>query len=112
ARGEVEITQQSNVIVKHCKMHHGKGSGVILSEEGLGTIEDCDILQNAINGVEIKQGSDPVIHDCRINRNGYYALVVYQGGLGTVEGCDLRSNTRGPLFVEAGSNVRRNKNRG
>ena len=53
AFAEVAITHGGSPILRRCLIHDGKQSGLVASEGGWGTVEDCDIYANTMMGVEI-----------------------------------------------------------
>ncbi len=101
---------EANPVIRKCRIYDSKHSGIYIHENGKGTIEDCDIYENALAGVEIETSADPVIRKCRINRNIYQAVYVYKNGRGTITDCDLRNNTKGDFYIDSSSWVRGSNN--
>jgi F-box protein 11 len=83
------------------RIHDGKESGILIYENGQGTLEDNDIFANTKSGVTIKTGGNPTLRRNRISKNGYEAVWVYDGGQGVIEDNDLRENVRGPWDIAA-----------
>ena len=52
-----------NPVVRDCEIRDGKSGGVIVWEQGQGTIEKCVISGNAFAGVQISEGGNPVVRD-------------------------------------------------
>ena len=76
---------------------------VYISENGYGTIEDCNIFANKQAGVHIIQGGNPMVRKCKIHGSREGAGVcVMENGQGTIESCDIFGNNRGPIYVERG----------
>ncbi len=85
----VEIKQGGDPTLRDRKIHEN-GGGVVVYEQGRGTVEGSDIFANKRAGVAIKQGGDPTIRDCKIHDSKEGGGVfVYEQGRGTVEGCDI-----------------------
>jgi parallel beta-helix repeat protein len=90
--------------LRGCRIHDGQRSGVWVHERGAGTIEDCDISDNARAGVHVETGGSPAVRRCRINRNGYEAIWVTEQGRAVVEDCDLTANKRGAWDIARAAN--------
>ncbi|MBW4636327.1 MAG: right-handed parallel beta-helix repeat-containing protein [Iphinoe sp. HA4291-MV1] len=90
----------ANPVIQRCKIHNGKASGVLVSENGQGTVEDCDIFSNAYSGVEIRKGGNPIIRQCKINQNKENAVYIHDKGAGTIENCDLTGNVRSAFNID------------
>ena len=104
------ITQEGNLVIQNCQIHDGKQSGIYVWDKGQGTIKDCDIFGNTLDGVAIKQQGNPTIRKCRINQNKQYAVFVHDNGRGTIENCDLTGNDRGAWLIDTSSQVQRSGN--
>jgi parallel beta-helix repeat protein len=76
-------------VLRRNEIHENKLSGVFVHDGGLGTVEDNDIIGNALSGMEITTGGSPTVRANRINRNGHQAVRIYEGGLGVIEDNDL-----------------------
>jgi parallel beta-helix repeat protein len=107
----VEIKEEANPTIRHCKIHDGKRNGVLVCQKGQGIVEDCDIFANTNAGVRIKEEGNPIIQKCRINRNGYEAIWSSENGRGTVENCDLTGNKRGAFDIDSTSQVQQHNNK-
>ena len=82
-------------------MRNGSGTGVLVSDQGQGTIERCVISGNAGTGVWISEGGNPTVRDCQIRGNGYEGVWVYEQGQGTFTGNTLTGNARGAWDIES-----------
>ncbi len=78
-------------LIRRCRIHDGQQGGVFVYDKGQGTIEDCDIFNNAVAGVEIWQESAPILRGCRIHDNKG-GVNVHHKGRGVFEDCDIFSN--------------------
>ena len=106
----VEIRQGANPVVRRNRIHDGKGPGILVGKNGLGTIEDNDIFANAYSGVEVKEGGNPTVRHNRIHKNSQQAVYVHDEGAGTFEDNDLRDNVEGAWYIESGCEVKRARN--
>ena len=50
----VAINAGADPIIRRCRIHDGRASGVLVYRQGQGTLEDCDIFANAFDGVAIR----------------------------------------------------------
>jgi parallel beta-helix repeat protein len=91
-------------IIRRCKIHDGKQSGIYVFGNGQGTVEQCDIFGNAHSGVAISTGGNPVIRGCKIHNGKQSGIYVYGNGQGTVEECDLFGNAYAGVTIATGGN--------
>jgi parallel beta-helix repeat protein len=80
----------------------GKGDGVLVSDSGLGTLEDNDIAGNALSGVEIS-GGNPTLRRNQIHDN-HTGVLVSDNGLGTLEDNDIAGNALSGVTIRTGGN--------
>jgi parallel beta-helix repeat protein len=73
-------------------IHDGKRFGILVADEGLGTLEDNDIFANALGGVIIRDGSNPTLRRNTIHDGKEGGVLVAAGGLGTLEDNDIFAN--------------------
>jgi parallel beta-helix repeat protein len=76
------------------RIHHGEQSGIIVYDNGLGTIEDNDIYCNGLSGVEVRNGGNPVLNGSRIYENKEAGVYIYDDGQGNLENNDIYLNCR------------------
>ena len=103
----------ANPTLRGNRIQDGKQGGVLVYDNGQGTLEDNDILGNALSGVEIREGANPTLRGNRINKNGYEAIWIHKGWRGGVfEDNDLRDNAKGAWDISAASkaNVKATRN--
>ena len=93
----------ANPVIQRCKIHDGKSAGVLVYENGRGTLEDCDIFGNAFSGLQIREGGDPVIRRCKIHDGKSAGVLVYENGRGTLEDCDIFGNAFSGVQIREGS---------
>ncbi|MCX5985133.1 MAG: pectinesterase family protein, partial [Chloroflexi bacterium] len=53
--------KDSAPVIRDCEIRDGQGPGVIVYEQGQGTIEQCVISGNALAGVAISEGGNPTV---------------------------------------------------
>jgi parallel beta-helix repeat protein len=80
----------------------GKGDGVLVSDNGLGTLEDNDITGNALSGVEIS-GGNPTLRRNQIHDN-HTGVLVSENGQGTLEDNDITGNALSGVTIRTGGN--------
>ena len=81
-------------------MRNGSGTGVLVSDQGQGTIERCVISGNAFAGVQIKTGGNPTVRGCEIRDNKEAGVFVYEQGQGTFTGNTLTGNASGAWRID------------
>lgn len=101
----------TNPIVRRCRVHNGKQSGIFVYAKGGGTIEDCDLYDNNSENISISSGGNPTIRRCSIYDGKACGVRVYSEGKGTIEDCDIYTNSLSCVNIDRGSNptVRRCK---
>jgi F-box protein 11 len=91
--GRVGVAMQAScVTLTRCRIHHCKGSGVFVDENGRGTLEDNDITHNRLSGIAVISGGDPVVRANRITDNTENGVLVDENGRGTFEDNDITNN--------------------
>lgn len=94
----------TNPVIQRCKIHDGKHSGVWITENGRGIIEDCDIFGNTYPEVIIDKGGNPTIRRCRIHGSKGNGIRVTENSRGIVEDCDIFGNTYPQIVIDKDSN--------
>jgi parallel beta-helix repeat protein len=89
-------------LLRGCKIHDGKSTGLFIYDLARGTIEDCEVFGNGLAGISISQGSDPTIRRCKVCNGKGSGLFVYEQGKGTIEDCDIADNTLPGIEVKLG----------
>ncbi len=93
--------QHADPLLKRCRVHDGKGSGVHIFADGRGTLELCDIWGNAAAGVTIRGGSNPVVRGCTIH-DSRVGIAICDSGRGTIEQCDIWGHEYDGITVSDG----------
>ena len=94
----------ANPVIQRCKIHDGKHSGIWITENGRGIIEDCDIFGNTYPEVIIDKGGNPTIRRCKIHDSKGNGVRVTESGKGIVEDCDIFGNTYPQIVIDKDSN--------
>jgi parallel beta-helix repeat protein len=108
----VEIKTGGNPTLRRNRIHDSKSCGVLIWEDGRGTLEDNEITGNRLSGVEIKTGGNPTLRRNRINDNRGSAVFVHDRGRGVFEDDnDLTGNAKGAWSIasDCERNVKRPK---
>ena len=110
----VYILDGADPRLRRNKIHHGKERGVIVYDDGLGTLEDNEIFGNGLHGVAIGAGGNPVLRRNQIHDNKQNGVLAQEGGLGTLEDNEITGNGYSGVEIRTGGNpvLRRNQIRG
>jgi len=93
------------------RIHDGKQGGVVVYENGEGTLEDNDIFANTHAGVSIAIGGNPTLRRNRIHDGKAGGVFVYENGRGTLEDNDIFANTLSGVEIKTGGNPTLRRNR-
>ena len=109
----VAIYGSADPRLRRNRIHDGKTAGVLICENGQGTLEDNEIFANAYCGVLISDGGNPTLRRNSISLNSGKGIRVSSGGGGIFEDNDLRGNTKGAWFIapDCEARVQRSGNR-
>ncbi len=95
----------SNPVLRRCRVHHSKqDSGIMVYEEGGGTIVECEIFENNLHGIEISEGATTIVRCCKIHSNGQSGVDGYDNTQGLVEDCEIYGNGFHGISTNAGGN--------
>ena len=95
---------EARPVVRRCALHGGADAGVYAFDGAGGTIEACDVFENANVGVAITAGASPTVRDCRIFRGGNAGVVSWAGGAGTIDRCEIFGNAQAGIGISDGGN--------
>ena len=84
---------------------------MLVTQNGLGTLEDNEIFANASAGVEIREGGNPTLRRNRIHGGKQAGVLVGQNGLGTLEENEIFANAFSGVEVRNGGNPTLHRNR-
>lgn len=106
----VAIHGSADPRLRRNRIHEAKqGSGVIVFENGQGTVEDNDIFGHRFSGVQIYDRGDPTLRHNRIRDGKQSGIFVSGSGRGTIEENEIIGNEFAGVTVEDGTpTVRRN----
>ena len=107
----VAIRNGADPRLRRNAIHDGKEVGVLVYDDGLGTLEDNDITANTLAGVEIRTGGNPTLRRNNIHDGKQVGVLVHDEGLGTLEDNEISANTLSGVEIKTGGNptLRRNK---
>ena len=107
----VAIHNGADPRLRRNQIHDGKESGVLIHDNGLGTLEDNDITANTKPGVEIMGGGNPTLRRNQIHDGKSGGVLIHDNGLGTLEDNDITANTLAGVAITTGGNptLRRNQ---
>jgi parallel beta-helix repeat protein len=108
----VAIHGGADARLRRNRIHDGKQSGVLVYEDGQGTLEDNDVFENRLAGVEIQDdGSNPTLRRNRIRDGKEGGVYVHKSGKGVFEDNEISANKLAGIAVMGGANpiLRRNR---
>lgn len=98
----VDIRDGADPRLSRNKIHDGKAGGVYIHVNGLGTLEDNEIIGNTLAGVEIKAGADPTLRRNQIRNGKTIGVYVHENGRGTLEDNDITGNALAGVEIRSG----------
>jgi F-box protein 11 len=108
----VEIKTGGNPTLRHNRIHDNKGGGVLVQDDGLGTLEDNDIIANALTNVEIRTGGNPTLRRNQVHGGqGEGGVSVHLSGLGTLEDNVITDSRYAGVEIRTGGNPTLRRNR-
>ena len=96
--------KDSAPVFRDCQIRDGSDRGVLVSDQGQGTIERCRIHGNELAGLAIKRGANPLVLDCEIRGGRDVGVVVHDEGLGTIERCRIHGHATTEVAIRTGGN--------
>ena len=93
------------------RIHDGKSAGVVVYDDGQGTLEDNEIFANVHTGVQIKTGSNPTLRRNRIHDGKSGGVYVHENGQGALEDNEISANANAGVYIESGGNPNLRGNR-
>jgi F-box protein 11 len=109
----VAIHDGADPRLRRNRIHDNRqGGGVVIYENGQGTLEDNDIFGNDLSGVEIKTGGNPTLRHNRIHDSKQGSgVVIYENGQGILEDNDIFGNALSGVEIRTGGNPTLQRNR-
>ncbi|HPZ06536.1 MAG TPA: pectinesterase family protein [Candidatus Eremiobacteraeota bacterium] len=101
----------ANSIIRRCKIHDARGSAVIIYEDGVSSIDDCDISGNTMAGIIVFQQGNLTMRQSRIHKGKDQGIYIHKGGMAIIEDCEIFGNTGTGIQIEdqGNSTIRRCK---
>jgi len=103
-RAGVDISGGADPVIQNCVITKGRGPGIVVRQDGLGSVRCCEIASNAYSGIEIKQGADPFVEENKIHHQGMCGIFVFENGRGSVRACDIHHNSLANVAISSGGN--------
>lgn len=94
----------ANATIRYCTIHDGASHGITIFNNGQGTLEYSDILQNGESGITVTAGGNAIVKHCTIHHNRGDGLVISNNSQGTFEDCELYNNEHSGAVVTSQSN--------
>ncbi len=94
----------SQAIIRHCKIHDGNHNGIFISDQATAQIEDCEIFGNGLSGIEIGEKGNPIIRRCKIYNGKEDGILVWKNGMGQIEDCEIFGNGLSGIEIKTGGN--------
>jgi F-box protein 11 len=107
----VAISGGADPRLRRNRIHNNKQCGVLIFDNGLGTLEDNEIFANGMAGVSIKSGGNPTLRRNRIHDGKQGGVLVLENGLGSLEENEIFGNTLSGVTIKSGGNPMLRRNR-
>ncbi|HBB32684.1 MAG TPA: hypothetical protein DDZ80_16375 [Cyanobacteria bacterium UBA8803] len=90
--------------IRGCQLNEGSKYGILVSHNGRGLIENCDIFGHQI-GVQILKGSNPTLRRCQIHGMKKDGVLIGNQSEATIEDSDIFGNSSTGVRIKNGSNA-------
>jgi parallel beta-helix repeat protein len=107
----VAIHDGADPRLKRNCIHDGQQGGVLIYENGQGTLEDNEIFSNVPAGVVIATNSNPTLRRNRIHSGQQVGIAVCENGRGILEDNEIFSNALSGVEITTGGNPTLRRNR-
>lgn len=94
----------SDPVIQNCQIRDGKQSGIYVYENGRGTIEDCELVNNSTTAITVDTGANPLIRRSKLHSDKEGGILFRNQGLGTVEDCEIFNNNLSGIEIRDDSN--------
>jgi parallel beta-helix repeat protein len=94
--------EEAQPVIRGCTLHRGAEAGLFFLRGAQGTVEDCEIAEQATAGVAVRDESAPTLRRCTIRKSGGVGVLVYQKGRPVLEGCRVEGSGLAGLEVRTG----------
>ena len=93
-------------VLRSCRIHHNKGSGILFEAKSSGLVEDGDVASNVMVGIEVREGSNVVIRRTKVHHQVTGAdLACHDPSTTRVEDCELFAGKVTELWAWDGATV-------
>ena len=106
----ISIHDFADPLLRRNTIHNNK-NGVIVTENGQGSLEDNDIFENSDADVEISKGGNPSLKRNRIHDGKGDSIQVLDNGQGILEGNDIFGHDSPQVVIQTGGNPTLRRNR-
>lgn len=100
----VAIRNAADPRIRYCNIHDNKKGGVVVSADGVGTLEENTLFHNGGSGLEITAGGSPTVRSNVIRDNRGAGVDAHDQGTGVLDGNDIFGNDTG-VSVSVGSKL-------
>ena len=107
----VAIHGSADPILRRNRIHDGKSAGVLVYDNGKGTLEDNEIFANKFAGVAISEGGNPTLRRNRIRDGKESGIFIYSNGQGLLEDNEIFANAKAGVSIcgDGDPTLRRNR---
>jgi parallel beta-helix repeat protein len=95
AAAGIAIRSGADPRIRYCNIHDNKKAGIVISSDGVGTVEENTLFHNGEAGVEVMTGGSPTIRSNVIRDNRGPGVFVHDQGTGVLDGNDIFGNEDG-----------------
>jgi len=88
--------------IRGCWLHDAKGSGLLITGNAQGTIENCEIFGNSFPNIFIRDDATPVVKNCKIYGGKSHGILIWEHGIGTIEDCEIFGNASDGIKAKDG----------
>jgi len=91
----IAIRNGADPRIRYCNIHDSKKAGIVISSDGVGTVEENTLFHNGEAGIEVMTGGSPTIRGNVIRDNRGPGVLVHDQGTGVLDGNDIFGNEDG-----------------
>jgi parallel beta-helix repeat protein len=105
----IAVRSAADPRIRYCNIHDNKRSGIVISSDGVGTVEENTLFHNGEAGIEVTAGGSPTIRGNVVRDNRGPGVFVHDQGTGVLDGNDIFGNESG-ISISAGSRLTVSRN--
>jgi parallel beta-helix repeat protein len=91
----IVIRNAADPRIRYCNIHENKKAGILVSSDGVGTVEENTLFHNGQAGVEITSGGSPTVRGNVIRDNRGPGAFAHDQGTGLLDDNDIFGNEGG-----------------